>query len=73
MDEMGSMYDFLGLDGFTDFASNVAPEIEKMSRYRQNEYPPLEEAFAERLRKSFPRQFEEWGYLDENSQIKSYR
>ena len=58
------VYQALNLPGFDAVRPRIERHLDGLSNYRKNVYPSLDPALQRRLRSSWGRSFEEWGYRD---------
>ena len=60
--QMRGVYESLGLPGFDDVLPRLEEQVDRMSDYRKNSYADLPADLKDRLRVSWRRSFEAWGY-----------
>ena len=60
--EVRKIYESLALPGFDDLQPRLADYVESLASYRKNRYMDLDGATKRRVRESWGRSFETWGY-----------
>jgi hypothetical protein len=60
--ELRRAYSTLGLAGFDSVLPRVEEYVATLSDYRKNDYPDLPPSIRRRIRRTWARSFEEWGY-----------
>jgi omega-hydroxy-beta-dihydromenaquinone-9 sulfotransferase len=60
--QMRGVYESLGLPGFDEVLPRLEEQVDRMADYRKNTYADLSADLKDRLRISWRRSFEAWGY-----------
>ena len=62
LDQVGKIYEHLGIPGFRDAEPALRGYIESIANYKKNVYPALAESLRQQVASAWRRGFEEWGY-----------